>query len=144
MLYRFNQWNDIFWYQSIWVYRFGFTTIIYIYIYYCGGQLIPCVQAALEEARPNIQSHMYNLRKKGPGPISNPRIREYPRTTSKRRDDDTLRGEVKSACEEFDRVRGRQQPRNFCPRCLVNLSVTQSNASNKPYNKMNGKISNKG
>ena len=68
---------------------------------------MPCVQAALEEVRPNIWSHMYNLRKKGSGSISSPRIIEYLRTTSKRRDEGTLRGEVKSACEEFDRVRGR-------------------------------------
>ena len=54
---------------------------------YCGGQLIPCVQTALEEARPNIQSHMYSQHKKGPGPISSLRIREYPRTTSKGRDE---------------------------------------------------------
>ena len=54
---------------------------------YCGGQLIPCVQTALEEAWPNIYSHMYSLHKKGPGPISNPRLRQYPRPTSKRRDE---------------------------------------------------------
>ena len=60
----------------------------YIYIYiYCGGQLIPYVQIALEKARPNIQSHMYRLHKKGLGPISSPRIREYPRTTSIGRDE---------------------------------------------------------
>ena len=38
----------------------------------CGGQLIPYVQITLE---------------KGLGPISSPRIRKYPRTTSKRRDE---------------------------------------------------------
>ena len=54
---------------------------------YCGGQLIPYVQIALEKAEPNIQSHMYRLHKKGLGPISSPRIREYTRTTSKRRDE---------------------------------------------------------
>lgn len=32
-LYRFDQWNDIFQYQSIPVYRFGFTIIFYIYKY---------------------------------------------------------------------------------------------------------------
>ena len=37
-----------------------------------GGQLIPYVQITLE---------------KGPGPISSPRIRKYPRMTSKRRDE---------------------------------------------------------
>ena len=48
----------------------------YIYIYiYCGGQLIPYVQIALEKAGPNIQSLMYRLHKNGPGPISSPRIR---------------------------------------------------------------------
>ena len=119
--------------------------LIYIYIYVCvWGPIVPCVQTALEEARPNIQSHIYKLRKKWPGSISNLRVREYPRTTNKRRDKITLRGEVTSACEEFGHVRGRQPPRNFYPRYLVNLSVTQSNASDKPYNKMKGKISNKG
>ena len=54
---------------------------------YCGGQLIPYVQIALEKAESNIQSHMYRLHKKGLGPISSPRIREYPRTTSKGRDE---------------------------------------------------------
>ena len=29
MLYRFGQWNDIFQYRSIPVYRFGFTAILY-------------------------------------------------------------------------------------------------------------------
>ena len=29
--------------------------------YFCGGQLIPYVQIALERAGPNIQSHMYIL-----------------------------------------------------------------------------------
>ena len=71
------------------------------------GPIVPYVQTALEEARPNIYSHMYKQRKKGPGPISNLREREYPRTTNKRKDKITLRGEVKSACEEFDHVRGR-------------------------------------
>ena len=32
---RFDQWNDIFQYRSILVYRFGFTIIFYIYIYVC-------------------------------------------------------------------------------------------------------------
>ena len=57
-----------------------------LHVVCCGGQLIPCVQTALEEAGPNIQSYMYRLYKKGLGPISSPRIREYPRTTSKGRD----------------------------------------------------------
>ena len=71
------------------------------------GPIEPCVQTTLEEARPNIQSHMYKRHKKGPGPISSLRVREYPRTTNKRRDKITLRGEVKRACEEFGCVRGR-------------------------------------
>ena len=58
-----------------------------IHFFYCGGQLIPYVQITLEKAGPNIQSHMYRLHKKGPDPISSPRIREYPRTTSKKRDE---------------------------------------------------------
>ena len=53
----------------------------------CGGQLISNVQIALERARPNIQFHIYILYKKGLGPIPSPRIREYPRTTSKGRDE---------------------------------------------------------
>ena len=69
--------------------------------------IVPCAHTALEEARPNIYSHIYKLRKKGLGPISNLRVREYPRTISKRRDKITLRGEVKSACKEFDYIRGR-------------------------------------
>ena len=50
---------------------------------------------------------MHKQRKKGPGPIFSLRVREYPRTTNKRRDKITLRGEVKSAREEFGRARGR-------------------------------------
>ena len=49
--------------------------------------MIPYVQTALEEARPNIQSHMYSQHKKEPGPISSPRIRKYPRMTNKGRDE---------------------------------------------------------
>ena len=52
-----------------------------------GGQLISYVQIALEKAGSNIQSYMYRLPKKGLDPISNPRIREYPRTISKGRDE---------------------------------------------------------
>ena len=73
---------------------------------YCGGQLNPVFKTALEEARPNIQSHMYKQRKEGPGPISSLRVKEYPRTTNKRIDKITLRGKVKSACEKFGHVRG--------------------------------------
>ena len=50
---------------------------------------------------------MYKQRKKGLGPISSLRVKEYLRTTNKRRDKITLRGEVKRAYEEFGRVRGR-------------------------------------
>ena len=49
--------------------------------------MIPYVQIALERAGPNIQSHMYRLPKKGLGPISSLRIKEYPRTISKGRDE---------------------------------------------------------
>ena len=49
--------------------------------------MIPYIQIALERAGPNIQSYMYRLPKKGLGPISSPRIREYPRTTSEARDE---------------------------------------------------------
>ena len=52
-----------------------------------GGQLIPYVQIALERVGLNIQSHMYRLPKKGLDPISSPRIREYPRTINKGRDE---------------------------------------------------------
>ena len=40
-----------------------------------------------KKAGPNIQSHIYRLHKKRLGPISRLRIREYPRTTSKGRDE---------------------------------------------------------
>ena len=49
--------------------------------------MIPYVQIAMERAGPNIQSHTYRLPKKGLGPISSPRIREYPRMISKGRDE---------------------------------------------------------
>ena len=49
--------------------------------------MIPYVQIALERAGPNIQSHMYRLPKKGLSPISSLRIKEYPRTISKGRDE---------------------------------------------------------
>jgi len=70
------------------------------------GPIVSGIQAALEEARPNIWSHMYKLCKKGPGPMSNLRVREYPRTINKRRDRIIRRGEVKNARGGFDRVRG--------------------------------------
>ena len=89
-----------------------------------GGQLIPYVQIALEKAGPNIQSHMYRLYKKGPGPIYSPRIREYPRMTSKGRDESCIQKEVKNVCEGFNRVRGQLPPRNVCPRWPVDLSVS--------------------
>ena len=118
---------------------------IYIYIYrYMWGLIEPCIQTALEEARPNIQPHMYKRRKEGPSPISSLRVSEYPRTTNKRRDKITLRGKVERACEELGRVRGRWSLRNFCPSYLLNLLIIQSNAWDKPYNKVKGKISNKG
>ena len=44
---------------------------------------------------------MYKRRKKGPSPISGLRVTEYPRTTNKRRDKITLRGEVERTCEEL-------------------------------------------
>ena len=87
---------------------------------------------------------MYKWRKKGPSPISSLRANEYPRTANKRKDKITLREEVEHACEELGRVRGRWSPQNFCPKYLVNLLITQSNAWDKPYNKVKGKISNKG
>ena len=65
---------------------------------YCRGQLIPCVQTALGEARPNIWSHMCNPRKKGSGPISE---------DNQQKKKVILQEEVKSACEKFDCVRGR-------------------------------------
>ena len=75
---------------------------------------------------------MYKRRKKRPNPISSLRVSEYPRTTNKRRDKIILRGEVERAREELGRVRGQWSPRNFCPRYLVNLLITQSNAWDKP------------
>ena len=70
------------------------------------GPIVSGIQTTLEEARPNIWSHMYKLCKKGPGPMFNLRVREYSRTINKRRDKIILRGEVKNACGGFDRVRG--------------------------------------
>ena len=55
-----------------------------------------------------------------------------------------IRGEVEHACEELCCVQERWSPRNFCPRYLVNLLIAQSNAWDKPYSKVKGKISNKG
>ena len=72
-----------------------------ISIYICDsllwGPTVSGTQTTLEEARPNIWSHMYELCEKGPGPTSNLRVREYPRTINKRRDKIILRGEVKNA-----------------------------------------------
>ena len=92
------------------------------------GPILPCVQTVCEE---------------GPGPISRVRANEYPRTSSRGMDKITIRGEVEHACKEFGRVRGRWSPRYFCPRCLVNLLITQNNAWDKSYNGAKGKISNK-
>ena len=61
------------------------------------GPIVSGTQTTLEEARPNIWSHMYELCEKGPGPMSNLRVREYPRTINKRKDKVLLRGEVKNA-----------------------------------------------
>ena len=61
------------------------------------GPNVSGTQTTLEEARPNIWSHMYELCEKGPGPMSNLTVREYPRTINKRRDKVLLRGEVKNA-----------------------------------------------
>ena len=110
---------------------------------YCGGQLYHVFKLHWRRPGPISSLICTNSVKKRPGPISSLRVREYPRTTNIRRDKITLRGEVKSACEELGRVRGRWSPRNFCPRYLVNLLITQSNACDKPYNKVKGKISNK-
>ena len=81
-----------------------------------------------ERARPNIQ-------------CESKRISEDSR---QKNGQITLRGEVKHACEELGRVRGQWSPRDFCPRYLVNSLITQSNAWDKPYNKVKGEISNKG
>ena len=64
----------------------SFMSIKY-YLLFVGGQLIPYVQIALERAGLNIQSHMYRLYKKGLSLISSLRIREYPKTISKGRDE---------------------------------------------------------
>ena len=73
----------------------------------CGGQLYLVFKLHWRRPDPISSLICTNCGKKRPGPISSLRVREYSRTTSKRRDKITLRGEVKSACEEFDRVRGR-------------------------------------
>ena len=65
------------------------------------GPIVSGIQTTLEKARPNIWSHMYKLCKKGPGPMSNLRVREYPRTINKRRNKIILRGEVKNACGDL-------------------------------------------
>ena len=81
---------------------------MYVYIYiYCGDQLYPVFKLRWRRPGPISSLICTNSVKKGPGPISSLRVREYPRTTNIRRDKITLRTEVKSACEEFDHVRGR-------------------------------------
>ena len=40
------------------------------------GSIVSGTQTTLEEAMPNIRSHMYELCEKGPGPMSNLRVRE--------------------------------------------------------------------
>ena len=98
-------------------YRFGIYRFIkkkkkYIYIYMC-GPILPCVPAVWGER---------------PGPIFRVRGDEHPRTSSRGMDKITIRGEVEHVCKELGRVRGRWSPRYFCPRCLVNLLITQNNA----------------
>ena len=84
--------------------------------------------------------HSYKWSKEGPDLISIVRVSEYPRTAGKWMDKITLRGEVKHACEELGRVRGRWSPRDFCPGYLVNSLITQSNAWDEPYNEVKGEI----
>ena len=61
------------------------------------GPTVSGAQTTLEEARPSIWSHMYELCEKGPGPTFNLRVREYPRTINKGRNKVLLWGEVKNA-----------------------------------------------
>ena len=69
-----------------WPLIFFLNGLIYIYIY-VGANWSHMFKLHGKKAGPNIQSHIYRLHKKGLGPISHPRIREYPRMTSKGRDE---------------------------------------------------------
>ena len=87
--------------------------------------------------------HSYKWSKEGPDPIPRAKANEGPRTTIPGMDKITIRGELKHAGEELGHVRGRWSPRDFCPRYLVNLLITQNNAWDKSYNRAKGEISNK-
>ena len=87
--------------------------------------------------------HSYKWSKEGLGPIPRAKANEGPRTTIRGMDKITIRGELEHAGEELGHVRGRWSPRDFCPRYLVNLLITQNNAWDKSYNRAKGEISNK-
>ena len=82
--------------------------------------------------------HSYKWSKEGPGPISDVRANEYPRTASRRIDKITVREEVEHTYEEPGRVQGRWPFRDFCPRYLKNSLITQNNAWDEPYTKAKG------
>ena len=99
---------------SIWSswFKYEINSLIYIYILLC-GPILPCIPTVCEE---------------GPSPISRVRGDEYPRTSSRGMDQVAIRGEVGHVCKELGRVRGWWSSRYLCPRCLVNLLITQNNA----------------
>ena len=90
-----------------------------------------------------ILPYVQNVGKEGPGPISSLRANEYLRTSIRGMDKIAIQGEVEHVGEELGRVRGRRPPRDFCPRYLVNLLITQNNAWDKSYKRAKGEISNK-
>ena len=89
------------------------TKLILFPMYILCGPILPCVPAVWGER---------------PGLISRVRRDEHPRTSSRWMDKITIRGEVEHVCKELGLVRGWWSPRYFCPRCLVNLLITQNNA----------------
>ena len=76
------------------------------------GPILPCVPTMWEG---------------GPGPIFRVRGDWHPRTSSRGMYKITVRGEEEHVGKELGRVRERRSPRYFCPRCLVNLLITQNN-----------------
>ena len=102
----FSFWGFLVWFCCFgtealyWVFFFFLfikTVLLLLCKFYVWGPTVSGTQTTLEETRPNIWSHMYELSEKGPGPTSNLRVREYSRTINKRRDRVRLRGEVKNA-----------------------------------------------
>ena len=70
---------------------------LFFFFYLVWGPTISGTQTTLEKVKPNIWPHRYGLCKRVPGLMSYLKVKEYPRTISKRRNKVLVRGEVKNA-----------------------------------------------